>query len=203
MKRLVYGVGINDADYPVSRYETVDGKRRQLWVCPFYQSWLNIFKRVYNKNVHGTYKDCSVDEQWHHFTRYKAWMESQKWQGNELDKDILVQGNKVYSPDTCVFVPQYVNKFLTDSGATRGVYPQGVYFHKASGKFLAQCHDKKEKQQVYLGLFDTPDVAHGVWLEYKHSLSVSYSEELSAQGYDMRVVTALKERFKAKEKENK
>lgn len=201
MKRLIYNVGINDADYPVSRHEKVGDKSLQVWMCPFYQSWLNIFKRVYNKNVHKTYRGCSIDEQWYYFTKYKSWMESQKWEGNQLDKDIIVQGNKLYGPETCAFVPQYVNKFLTDSGATRGIYPQGVYFHKASGKFLAQCHDRREKKQVYLGLFETPDAAHDAWLEYKHSLAVGYAEELLLQGYDVRVVTALKERFKPKEKE--
>ena len=200
MKRLIYGVGVNDADYPISKYEKVNGKLKQVWVCPFYQSWLNMFKRVHNKKIHHTYDTASIRQEWCLFSTYKAWMQTQPWEGNELDKDILVVGNKEYGPDTCAFVPQYLNKFLTDSGASRGEYPQGVYFHKASGKFLAQCHDKKEGQQVYLGLFGSVEDAHLEWKRYKHKLASGYAEELYEQGYDQRIVQALKERFIIEEK---
>lgn len=199
MKRLIYGVGVNDADYPISRYEKVNGKVKQVWMCPFYQSWLNMFKRNYSKKIHNTYETCSIKEEWKLFTNYKRWMETQHWQGNELDKDLLVAGNKEYGPDTCVFIPQYINKFLTDSGAVRGIYPQGVYFHKASGKFLAQCHDKKIGQQVYLGVFENPDKAHAEWKKYKHKLALEYADELSGLGYDLKVIQALKDRFNYQE----
>lgn len=111
----------------------------------------------------------------------------------------MVEGNREYGPETCVFIPQYINKFLTDSGATRGIYPQGVYFHKASGKFLAQCHDKKIGQQIYLGVFENPDKAHAEWKKYKHKLSLEYADELSGLGYDLKVIQALKDRFNYQE----
>ena len=200
MKRLIYGVGVNDADYPISQYGVIEGKRKQVWMCPFYQSWLNMFKRVHSKKIHNTYDTATIREEWRVFSVYKTWMEKQHWQGNELDKDVLMIGNKEYGPDTCVFVPQYLNKFLTDSGATRGKYPQGVYFHKASGKFLSQCRDKKKGKQVHLGLFENPHDAHIEWKKYKHKLALEYAEELQEQGYDSRVIKALKERFKEREK---
>jgi hypothetical protein len=199
MKKLIYGVGVNDADYPISRYEKIGGKTKQVWMCPFYQSWLNMFKRVYSKKIHNTYDSANIRQEWWLFSTYKAWMETQPWEGNELDKDLLIVGNKEYGPATCTFIPQYLNKFLTDSGASRGIYPQGVYFHKASGKFLAQCHDKKAGQQVYLGLFEDSEVAHVEWKKYKYRLAIEYAEELSGLGYDLKIIQALKDRFNYQE----
>ena len=77
------------------------------------------------KQRQPTYRDVTVCEEWHSFMRFRAWMVEQDWEGKELDKDILFQGNKVYSPDTCVFVDKAVNLFLTDCAASRGEWPLG------------------------------------------------------------------------------
>ena len=70
--KLVYGVGINDADYVVQKYETivyVNGKRKRrlVWICPFYQSWKHMLQRCYSnkfKERNPTYEGCSVSEEW-------------------------------------------------------------------------------------------------------------------------------------------
>ena len=77
--------------------------------------------------------------------------------GWELDKDILVKGNKLYSKDTCCFVPHEINMLLTKRDKARGEYPVGIYFHKATGKFMAQLNINGKKK--YLGYFTTAEEA--------------------------------------------
>ena len=127
-KKLVCGVGINNADYVVTVYETIGyengkQKRRVVWRCPFYSRWNDMLARCYTtsyKQRFPTYEGCYVCKEWLIFSNFKAWMEKQDWEGKELDKDLLVSRNKVYSPETCVFVDKRVNLFLTESSANRG-----------------------------------------------------------------------------------
>jgi hypothetical protein len=101
-RRPVYGVGINDADYI-----TIYKSNGSTLTCPFYRRWKNMLSRCYDKKYlerNKTYKDCSVCKEWLTFSNFKAWMIKQDWRGNHLDKDITSQGNKVYSPNLCLFV---------------------------------------------------------------------------------------------------
>ena len=85
-----------------------------------------------------------------------------------LDKDLLFVGNKTYSETACVFVPQEINSFFTDSGNTRGEYPVGVSFYKQTGKFMAYCAVNSKRQ--HLGYFDTPEEAFAVYKPFKENL---------------------------------
>lgn len=176
-RRLVQGIGINDADYPT------DSNGVQ---CPFYSRWKDMLARCYSAKAHKTYRDKSVCDQWLKFSNFKVWMETQDWQGNQLDKDLLVQGNKVYSPETCVFVTPQVNSFLSDCRGKRGDYPVGVHFHKGAGRFAAQCRTLGGGKK-HLGLFDNPELAHEAWLEFKSNLG----EVLAGQQTNADVKIAL------------
>jgi hypothetical protein len=90
-------------------------------------------------------------------------METQDWKGNHLDKDILVVGNKEYSPETCAFVPHYINTCLLLNNAIRADLPIGV--RKASKyKELYRADTKGEgKSKVYLGTFTSAMGAHKAW----------------------------------------
>ena len=106
-RKLVYGVGINDADYQVN--PTIDGSRV---MCPAYSAWHSMIERCYSEKYHDkkpTYKECYVCDEWLYFLKFKSWMEKQDYKGKELDKDILIQGNKVYSPETRIFVDKTIN----------------------------------------------------------------------------------------------
>jgi len=117
-------------------------------------------------------------------------METQDWEGKQLDKDLLVKGNKVYGPDTCCFLEKKVNIFLTDSKKARGEWPIGVTYNKPTKKFLAHCSDGN-KNQIHLGLFECPQEAHKAWLDFKLKLAVKYASEIS----DQRIAKALIERY--------
>lgn len=198
-KKLVYGVGANDADYAVQRFETigyVDGKRKRKreWICPCYRAWKDMLKRCYStkyKERNPTYKGCTVSDDWQTFTSFKSWMEKQDLEGKQLDKDLLFEGNKVYSPETCVFVTPMVNSFTVDSGAARGEWMIGVCWHKKAGKFMSSCGNPFTKKREYLGLFTNELEAHAAWRKRKLELA----HELAAIQTDPRVATALIYRY--------
>lgn len=194
-KRLIHGFGINDADYftQVKEYKIIDGKNKQLvvWSCPFHQRWKSIIERAYSEKWHKlypTYIGCSVSEEWKYFSNFKAWMETQDWQGKHLDKDLLVVGNKIYGPDTCYFVDPEVNLFIVEKNKTKGLYATGVDFHK--GRFRARGFNS-QKRNVHLGYFDTEQEAHDAW-------KVNKSKEafiLAHKQTDSKVKEALLKRY--------
>lgn len=198
-KKLVYGVGINDADYVIQKMETVgyiNGKQKKklVWICPYYRAWTAMLKRCYSakyQECKPTYADCTVAEDWLTFSNFRAWAEAQDWEGKEIDKDLLFEGNKVYSSETCVLVTQTVNKFTTDSGATRGEWLIGVSLHKQTGKFVARCSNPITKKYEHLGLFTCELEAHKAWV--KRKLELAY--ELAAIQTDQRISKALIDRF--------
>lgn len=196
---LVYGVGINDADYTVQINEFVGfdaiGKKlyKLAWMCPFYSVWHNMITRCYSSSYQKrqpSYVGCKVDTRWLRFSTFKSWMITQPWEGNGLDKDILFPGNRVYSPDACVFVTQRVNSFLAERGNDRGEYPIGVGLHKQSGLFRARCGDTEGGRQN-LGYFQTPEEAHQAWLSYK----LEQARILASKQTDIRVAEALVKRY--------
>lgn len=189
MKTLVYGVGINDADYPVN--PTIGGKRV---ACPFYVKWVGMLERCHSEKHQErqpTYIGCSVNPDWLVFSNFKAWMESQDWQGKELDKDLLFVGNKIYSHETCVFVSSVVNGFLVDRGNRRGKWPLGVNYHKVSGRLRSECRNPFTKKLEHLGYFNCPQEAHQAWKKRKHELAL----QLADLQTDERVASALRKRY--------
>lgn len=198
-KKLVYGVGINDADYVTQRLETigyVDGKQKKktVWACPYYQTWKKMLERCYSAKLHErrpTYAGCAVSEEWLTFSRFKSWMEKQDFEGKQLDKDLLLEGNKVYGADTCVFVTQTVNSFTTDRGSDRGEWLIGVDWSKTAEKFRSRCGNPLTRKKEFLGYFTSEQQAHKAWLKRKLELA----HELAAIQEDPRVAKALIDRY--------
>lgn len=168
MSSLVFGMGVNDVDYQISRYETINGKSVKIWICPFYRKWQDMLRRCYSKTslrLNPSYEGCSVDSEWLLFEQFKFWMESKEWQGLILDKDLLVKGNRVYSKDTCCFISEEVNLFISDKYRPDGM--TGVYLVKSSGRFRSQCWSVATGKQEYLGTFNTAEEAHLTWRLFK------------------------------------
>lgn len=193
-EKKVFGIGVNDSPDPVYRYEKVNGKWKRVWICPYYSTWKNMLHRCRSANlktVRPTYTNCSFHDEWVYFMTFKHWMSQQDWIGKHLDKDILVEGNKLYSPETCRFVDKDLNMFLTDSLASRGKWPLGVGWKEANKKFQANCQNPFTKKQEYLGLFDCPHEAHKAWRKRKHELACQWADIQT----DPLIAKALRERF--------
>lgn len=194
MVRLVQGVGINDADYDVTRSIKVGERFQQVWRCPYYEKWSSMLKRCYSPaaQLYGpTYKGCMVCEEWRRFSNFKAWMETQDWEGKQLDKDLLVRGNRTYSPENCVFVSQQVNSFVIESTANRGEYPIGVSWDVRDKVFKSQIKNPFTGKRQHLGNYDTAEVAHKEWLKYKQM----FAKRLAEEEIDTRISQALINRY--------
>ena len=162
--KLVRGWGVNDADYIV--FPTLSNGRRSM--CLYYMAWSNMLERVFSTKWHAkypTYIGASVCDEWKYFMNFRSWMMAQDWRDKHLDKDIIVPGNKHYSPETCAFVDGQINNLLIHSAASRRKCPVGVSFHKGAKKYRATIDMNGEHR--HLGLFDTPEEASLVYRKEK------------------------------------
>ena len=130
---LVYGVGVNDADYTVVIAEKIGSKQIQIYKCRYYMVWESMLKRCYSLDWSGkypTYEGLSVCEEFKTFSLFRMWMVNNKIKEGDnrlqLDKDILYPANRVYSPSTCAFVPQFINMTLNICERSSGDMPKGV-----------------------------------------------------------------------------
>ena len=147
-----------------------------------YKTWKNMLERCYDEkfqNKNPTYKNCTVYEEWHNFQNFAKWYENNYYEINNqkmcLDKDILIKGNKIYSPETCLFVPSNINNLFVKNNAKRGDLPIGVYYYKRNGKFKAQCSDGNK--YINLGNYNTPQEAFQVYKKFKENLIKQVADE--------------------------
>lgn len=162
----VYGVGITGLENTKGK----DGNSLKSYIC-----WHHMIQRCYSnkqQEKQPSYIGCKVDENWLYYSNFKAWYDSNYYEidgqkkVSQLDKDILIKGNKIYSPKTCVFVPQFINKLFVKCDSARGLLPIGVCHHKPTGKYQVNYRDKNEKQ-TYIGLFNMVEDAFNAYKEYK------------------------------------
>lgn len=192
--KKIYGVGVNDAKYALSRFEEIECTKRRVWIFPEYKVWSNMLFRCYSEKAKlkcPSYLLCEVAPEWHIFSNFKKWIDTQDWKGKEIDKDILFPGVKIYSPETCVFVSQQLNCFLTDRKALRGELPIGVSRASGSGKFRARCRNPFTLKSESLGNFLSPEAAHEAWRARKHQHACRYADMQT----DPRIAAALRTHY--------
>lgn len=143
--KSVYGVGCLGEDRFPDLSKDVRRKINKLW-----QGMLERGHSDRYKEVNPSYKDVYVCEEWHNLQNFTEWVINQKYFniGYHLDKDILVKGNKVYSPDTCCFVPSQINSLFTDRARDRGEYPVGVYFRERDSLYLVTLSRSGKQRHV-------------------------------------------------------
>lgn len=153
MKKLVYGVGTNDV--PLSKRERIR------------YAWKSMLGRCYSARrlaKHPTYAGCSVCKEWQTLSNFIEWA-SPHWEpGLQLDKDILIPGNKLYAPDRCIFVTPQLNTLLNEREGARGSYPIGVTL-LGCGQFQVRVSQKG--MAVDLGRFDRLEEARRVYVKAK------------------------------------
>lgn len=157
-----------------------------------YVAWVGMVKRCYtfydyNPRAKINYGDCSVREDFLYFPNFIAWYDKQvvqpKW---HLDKDLLVPGNRVYSPDTCIFLPRALNTFLTVRKNERGPYPLGVTIHEETGHYEAACN--RDGKRIYLGVYKTPEAAFAAYKvekeAYAKDLAERWKDQIDPRAYE-------------------
>lgn len=147
MKKTKYDCGINDLVYESHSLA--------------YNIWHKMLERCYDEKYkikHPTYTDCTVCDEWIYFSNFKKWFDENYIEGYQLDKDILVKGNKMYSPDTCCFVPPKINSIFThvkngnkNTGILfrRGIYEVQMSFGNSVPKYIGSFKNKEEAIEFY------------------------------------------------------
>jgi hypothetical protein len=142
--RSVLGVGyLGEGIYRCSK----DSKLTVVYVI-----WNSMLSRCYCEKYQTkkpSYIGCTVHEEWHNFQVFAEWFYSypKYFKGCELDKDILVKGNKVYSAETCCLVPKEINSFFVNVSEN-----SGVHYNKGSGKFVSRVSVGGKRN--FIGSFD-------------------------------------------------
>ena len=194
---LVSGIGDKGLEYPCC-----DGKHR----LKEYDLWKSMLYRCTEKEwaKHPTYTGTTCSENFKSYTFFYEWCNKQVGFNNrdengkafQLDKDLLIKGNKHYSEDTCVFVPQRLNMLLTKRLAKRGEYPIGVSKDKKSSKFRVRCGDGYGVYR-HIGQFSTPQEAFQVYKVFKEAIikkmAEDYKEELDEKTYNAMMLYVVNE----------
>lgn len=188
----VVGVGIKGNKYPLTYGNGICTKEYNLWhlmLCRCYdEKW---------RSAHPTYNDVTCCKEWLLFENFYEWLHSQenfdKWLNEEkwcLDKDILVKGNKIYSPETCCLVPQHVNLLFIKKNADRGDLPIGVSYSNKLKKYISKYIYKKseiDNKCIYTNYsYPTPEDAF--YLGYKPAKE-SYIKCVAQEEYDKGNIT--------------
>lgn len=170
---LVAGVGVVDIDGVVCNDK-------------IFPIWREMIVRCYNKDScgqHPTYEHCDVCEEWKLYSNYLKWYEEHHVEGFEVDKDLLSFsfGKKIYSPETCCFLPPEINGMLSTKSLKRDL-PVGV--HIVSGCITASCG------QDYLGSFATVQDARKAYLEAKKNFITGLANKWKGK-IELRAYNAL------------
>lgn len=167
--KSVFGIGMIGNKYPRS----INNK-----ITKEYNTWNGMLRRCFDarhKEIHPTYKDAICCEEWLLYENFYEWLHSQenfdKWMlldKSAIDKDILIKGNKIYSPDTCCLVPLVVNNLFIKSDASRGDLPIGV--SKKKDGFVSRCCNPITNERDCLGTYSTSNKAFLAYKPHKENL---------------------------------
>lgn len=177
----VYGVGYRG----VGPYKATSGSNP----TKAYYDWIGMLRRSYcteYKKSKPTYEDVYVDSQWHNFQNFAEWWANAPNSDRKefsLDKDLRKLGNKVYSPDTCSYVPVPVNSLLNNHSNAPGEQSQGV---RREGRIYEAALSVNSKVH-YLGSFSNPDDAQKAYKtakeEYVRKIAERYKDDLHQEVY--------------------
>lgn len=192
-RKSVYSIGINDADYATQPFINEEQS-----ICPVYRTWLGMLKRTNSKQYQEqrpTYKDIAVCNEWLLFSNFRKWFIENHVDDYQLDKDLLFVGNKIYSPETCIYVPSWLNSFVLARNSSRGKYKIGVCWNEQQGKFVARCSNPITKKQRHVGCYDDEIEAYNAWLARKLEIALELKSEMDA--IDLRIYPNVVEIIKS------
>lgn len=175
--KSVFGVGyLGEGKYEAS----INNKATKA-----YDVWMVMIRSCYNSktlNKIPSYIGCSVCEEWHNFQNFAEWYEKNYYEidGEKmcLDKDVLVKGNKVYSPKTCIFVPKTINMLFTKRQNHRGQYPIGVKKEGSRYRVDMNCYDFNNKKtfKKYIGHYKTIEESFNIYKKEKEDYIKTFAD---------------------------
>lgn len=147
-----------------------------------YYTWTNMLLRCFDekyKQQNTTYKDAICCESWLLYENFYEWLHQQdnfvEWYNGDrwaIDKDILIKGNKVYSPETCCLVPCNVNVLFVAQDNRRGSLPVGVRMSRDKVKFQVECNNPFDDTHgpEYIGTYNTKEEAFYAYKKRKEEI---------------------------------
>ena len=179
-KRRVCNVGFIGE----GKYKTMINKKPTI----SFTEWTSMLYRCYD-NKNPIYNDVTVCEEWHNFQNFAKWFEENYYKvKNEtmvLDKDIFHKNKREYSPETCFFIPERINKLINKKKRNKKDIdlPVGVSVDNRSGKYAARCRVMIEEtsKSFHLGLYNTIEEAFIVYKNFKEN----YIKQVADEYYDL------------------
>lgn len=163
-----YGVGILD--------------KKSVYNTKCYIVWNSMLARCYSNyrhTINKTYSDCTVCEEWHLYSNFEKWFNKHYKNGQQLDKDIMVPGNKIYSPSTCCFVPGAINTLIISKQTKMTKLPTGVSItENGSYQVIVKYHGKPKR----VGTFKTIKEARKAYITYKKNYLKEVATEYFKNG---------------------
>ena len=181
--KLIYGVGFNSG----GTYKT----RKDGIKLYSYLVWYNMIRRCYSEEfqkVRGSHKGCSVCDDWHNYQVFAKWYNEQPFtgSGSQLDKDLLIAGNKVYSPEGCSVVPQEINKLISINRSKKSGLPKGV--RAVTGNDYYQVNVGVAGKNNYVGCRKTISEAFALYKEAKEKyikeVANKYKDQIDSRAYE-------------------
>jgi hypothetical protein len=183
----VHGVGfIGGENHPAYNSEGA------VWA---YSKWSGILERCYDPSslqMYECYKDVTVCNEWLNYQNFAEWAKQQIGYGNRnwaTEKDLLIRGNRIYSPDSCCFLPAELNNQLLKATKARGECVIGVNVNKPNGKFIAHCQGWREDSATsHIGIFDTELEAFHAYKREKEKklkrLAQKWKDQIDNRAYE-------------------
>lgn len=182
-RKKVYGVGVNDSTF-ITGMKSESGKYIQ---HPAYEAWKGMLRRCYSSlslKKCKTYIGVYVCDEWLSFSSYHQWWIVNFVDGHEIDKDIL-SDEKVYSPETSIFIPHWLNSFVIDSAAIRGAYPIGVTKNSKGGGYVSRCSNPITGNREIMGIHESAMEAFSAWRNRKLEIALELKPQMDA--IDLRI----------------
>lgn len=165
----------NTGYFGVGQYSSRDKNGKQ---TRCYKIWKEMIGRCYCPKVseYNNYggNGVTVCKEWLNFQNFADWYYNNCY--NEsfvIDKDFLVKGNKIYSPNYCCFIPKEINTAITWRFQCRGNTPIGVRIK--NNKIIAQINYMNKKKHI--GTFSTIEEAFRAYKKEKETCLKEYANK--------------------------
>lgn len=195
---------INDRTYSTRNVDNKGTPQVSLGQTAVYKAWSNMKERCTSKKLkekYPTYIGVDASDEFKNFTFFHDWWYKQVGHDlpdMQLDKDLLSKGNKVYSAETCLLIPNFVNNFLTKNDVARGECPIGIHkyrnYKNGDVRYAAKVSEydpiSGKTRREHIGYFRYELEAFHAYKEAKEAIAKKHADYLLGK-VDDRVINAL------------